>query len=76
LWCRIPDFRRNPGGNCLQLTSLAVARRRAHAIRLCGRLLCRAELDDRNAASARHSMAGYILPARDAASRECVLGQA
>jgi hypothetical protein len=70
------SFQRNTGGNCLQTTSLAVARRRAHAIRLCGRLLRRAELDDRNAAPARHSMAGYILPARDAASRECVLGQA
>jgi len=74
LWCRVSDFQRNPSGNCLQTTSLAVESRRVHAICLRGRLLRRAELDDRNTAPARHSMAGYILPARDAASRECVLG--
>ena len=48
--------------------------RGVYTICLCGPLLRRAKLDDRNAAPARHSMAGYILSAGDSASREFALG--
>jgi hypothetical protein len=67
------DFQRNPGGNCLQTTPLVVARRGVYTICLCGPLLRRAKLDDRNVAPARHSMAGYILSAGDSAIRERAL---
>jgi hypothetical protein len=73
LCCRVFDFQRNPGGNCLQTTPLAVARRGVCTICLCGPLLRRAKLDDRNVAPARHSMAGYILSAGDSAIRERAL---